>query len=256
MNRRISNAKNKYEGLWARYKELKEQGLDENSIRHELGLTSVQFYALKHWVPTLEVHNWSDGEVVRLCELYKELTTDWDTICNILNNEFSLSLTRIQVKNKFNAIRRKNKHREHLKPEDMPKVKKGRRSKKDAQLPQKQQPQDTEVPSDTDEELMKPIETNVMDNPLTQEEQIPAPLLYYPNENPPPLPNSSTICSNQFPTTFTPLYDSDNIPPSFGIGFRDATPSAPGPFSAYGQPANRFLGSTLEPYFGSTFFDH
>ena len=78
-------------------------------------------------------HNqkWSVDEEIRLCELYKNHATQWDTIRNELNREFGHSLTVVQVKNKFYTLRIKPEYRRVLEAEGMPRIKRGRRLRRD-----------------------------------------------------------------------------------------------------------------------------
>lgn len=133
MDSRIEKTVVKYKNLLDKYNELKKKDLDENSIRIKLGLTPVQFHALKNRETTSEAHNWNRKEEEQLFNLFKEHGTNWKLIRDILSEKIGFSFTKEQVKNKLYAIRKRPDFKERFQSADIPKAQKGRPPKKDCQ---------------------------------------------------------------------------------------------------------------------------
>ena len=107
MNSRIERTNRKYKELRTKYEELKRQGLDDDSIRIQLGLTPVQFHALNNREDISRAHFWKCKEEEELLRLYIVHGTNWGLIRDALNEKFGCSLTKVQVKNKLCATCRK-----------------------------------------------------------------------------------------------------------------------------------------------------
>ena len=227
MESRIVKTTEKYRELRAKYAELKRQGLDENTIRVTLGLNPVQFYNLKNREDTSGAHVWKREEEDELFSLYSANGTDWATIKDALNERFCTSLTREQVKNKLYAIRKK--HLERFQAEDMPKIQKGRRPRKDSQHRQKRQPPVAEAPASQD--LLEPLDpfsstlelpelvgsAPIFPEPMPSEGNNPfSPFSEDPVEYSFGVPSQWTVGSRQQPMGLT-LWEGRALQPSFNF---------------------------------------
>ena len=140
MESRISKTNEKYRKLRQEYERLKGEGLDENKIRVALGLTPVQFHALKNKEYTSGVHGWSRGEEQRLLELYKAHGTRWEAIRDAMSGELGVSLTAVQVKNKLYAMRKNRVYAGLFRGEGMPQTPRGRRPRMESRRRARRQP--------------------------------------------------------------------------------------------------------------------
>lgn len=133
MSSSIDRTNDRYNDLRNEYNALVAQGRNDNEIREYLHLTPQQFNALLHRELTSVRHQWREQEIERLFNLYVVYMTHWETIRDILCEEFDCSLSWEQVKNKVYQIKRSPRYSAWFADLKLPQVKRGRPPTKDTQ---------------------------------------------------------------------------------------------------------------------------
>ena len=128
-NLRVINTNEKYRRLLDKYWELKGRGLGENEIRIKLGMTPVQFHALKHREFTEGIHTWTEDEEEMLFELFLAHGTRWDQIKCEMKEKLGVNVTAVQVKNKLYAMKKKRRYARRFQEEAVLDIRRGRRPK-------------------------------------------------------------------------------------------------------------------------------